>query len=144
MEIMYKLLADLVALVHAAFIVFVVGGELLIVIGLFRRWRWVRHLPFRIVHLVCIGYVVAEAWLGVNCPLTVWEEQLRVAAKQQGYPRGFIGYWVHQLFFFDAPPWVFTLAYSLFGAAVAATFIWGAPRRSRSAREETSGENARR
>ena len=40
----------------------------------------------------------------------------------------FVGYWAHRLIFFQAEPWVFTLIYVLFGAAVLLTFVLGPPR----------------
>ena len=128
---MERLLADLILLLHFAFILFVVVGQLLISIGLWRHWQWVRNFTFRILHLLAIGYVVAEAWLGVSCPLTVWENQLRRAAGEQGYGDGFIAYWLHALIFYEAPPWVFTLIYTLFFLLVVASWIRGRPRRRR-------------
>ena len=86
------------------------------------------------IHLTAIGVVVAEAIAGIPCPLTVWEQRLRKTAGQSAYPGDFLGYWAHRLIFFQAEPWVFTLAYTLFGIAVLATFFLVPPRRSRPAR----------
>ncbi|MEE9254487.1 MAG: DUF2784 family protein, partial [Pseudomonadales bacterium] len=60
--------------------------------------------------------------------LTSWEHELRLAAGQEGYEIGFIATWVGRLIFFRAPFWVFTLAYTLFGALVLATWLWRPPR----------------
>ncbi|MFZ5595280.1 MAG: DUF2784 family protein, partial [Pseudomonadota bacterium] len=43
-----QLLADLILVVHALFIAFVVLGFALIVIGMFRHWDWVRNMWFRL------------------------------------------------------------------------------------------------
>lgn len=126
---MDALLADLILLIHVAFILFVVVGQLLISAGLWRHWAWVRHFGFRITHLLAIGYVMAEAWLGLHCPLTVWENQLRLQAGEATYGDSFIAYWMHRLIFYDAPGWVFTLIYTLFFLLVLASWIWGRPRR---------------
>ena len=64
------LFADAVLVLHFLFIVFVVGGLVLVVVGNLRSWRWVNTWWFRLAHLAAIGVVVAEAWLGVMCPLT--------------------------------------------------------------------------
>jgi hypothetical protein len=40
----------------------------------------------------------------------------------------FVGRWVHELIFFEAPEWVFTIVYCAFGAVVLATFILAPPR----------------
>lgn len=133
---LYGVAADAVLVVHAAFIAFVVLGLVVILIGGALGWRWVRNRWFRLAHLACIGYVVIQAWLGIICPLTTWESQLRVWAGEDPYdPQGFIATWLRRLIFFNAEPWVFTLAYSLFGAAVVATLIfvpmrWRSPQRS--------------
>ena len=62
---------------------------------------------------------------------------------QEGYPGDFIGYWAHQLIFYRAEPWVFTVGYILFGLAVLAAFILAPPRwpRSISGEERTTGDS---
>ena len=44
---LYSFLADLVVVVHALYVGVVVFGLLLIWIGLFCRWQWVRSFWFR-------------------------------------------------------------------------------------------------
>jgi len=122
--------ADLVLVLHAAFVLFVVAGFALILAGLARGWHFVRHPGFRYAHLGAIGVVVAEAWLGIACPLTTLEGALRIRAGQEGYAGSFIQDWLYRLLFYEAEPWVFTLAYTLFGAAVAVVW-WIAPPRPR-------------
>jgi hypothetical protein len=121
-------LADVVLVVHFAFVAFVVGGLLAIWLGAALGWRWVRGFWFRILHLAAIVFVAAEALLGVMCPLTLWEDALR----GRGSEIGFIARWIRSVMFYDVPPWVFTVAYLAFAAVVAFTF-WRVPplRRSR-------------
>ena len=121
--------ADLVLTAHAAFIVFVVGGQGLILTGWARGWRWPRNLPFRLLHLGAIATVVLESWCGITCPLTWIERALRAAEGSPLAADTFIGYWLQRLVFYDAPSWVFTLTYTLFGAVVAAAFVFYPPRR---------------
>ena len=64
--------------------------------------------------------------MGTTCPLTVWENALRVRGSETGYSRDFIGYWLDRLIFYDAPAWAFTAAYLAFGAVVLLTF-WFVP-----------------
>jgi len=71
------LLADLMLVVHALIVAFVIAGQLLILIGWARHWQWVRNRWFRLAHLATIVTVVLQAWLGRLCPLTVWERWLR-------------------------------------------------------------------
>ncbi|MCR4345740.1 MAG: DUF2784 domain-containing protein [Sulfuricaulis sp.] len=122
-------LADLILGLHAIFILFVVGGQILIVAGWVLGWTWPRHRLFRLLHLLAIGFVMLEAWLGFICPLTALENILRTAAGAVTYGNGFIRYWLHQLIFYTAPSWVFTLIYTVFTGFVALTWFIYPPRR---------------
>jgi hypothetical protein len=123
-----RILADAIVVFHAAFVAFVVLGMVAILLGLALRRGWARNFWFRTLHLAAIGVVTALTLAGTMCPLTVLENQLRRQAGQQSYPGDFIGYWAHELLFFDAEPWVFTLAYTLFGLLVLGTFVLAPPR----------------
>jgi polyferredoxin len=129
---MYTLLADAVLLLHLAVVVFVVGGLIAIIAGSFSHWHWVRALWFRVTHLVAIGVVVAQAWLGQTCPLTTLESWLRVQSGDSAYSRGFIEHWVHALLFYEAPSWVFSLLYTFFAVIVLATWWYVPPRKGTS------------
>ena len=118
-------LADAVLALHFAIVLFVVGGLVLIIVGNLFGWRWVNALWFRLLHLAAIAIVVAEAWLGITCPLTTLEMWLRAqsgAGIAANYGESFIGHWLQRLLFYSAPPWVFVLAYTVFGALVVA--VW--------------------
>jgi hypothetical protein len=127
---LYRVAADLVLILHTAVIVFILFGLVAVLLGVALRWEWIRNFYFRVAHLLAIAYVVAQTFLGVACPLTILENDLRVRAGQDPYAgAGFIQFWLHRLIFFDAEPWVFTLCYALFGLAVAATMWLAPPRR---------------
>lgn len=126
----YRALADLVLLLHFAVVIFVVGGLALVVLGHRLGWAWVRNLPFRLAHLTAIGVVAAQAWLGQVCPLTTLETWLRVQAGASGYRRSFIEHWVHAVLFYEAPPWVFTLGYTVFALLVLWAWWRCPPRRA--------------
>jgi hypothetical protein len=119
------LLADAILVVHFAFVLFVVGGFAGILAGAALGWQWVRNRAFRYAHLAAIGFVAAEAIVGMACPLTVWENALR-----HGSPGGpdFVARWLRYLLYYDLPSWVFTTAYVLFAIAVAVT-LWLVPPR---------------
>ena len=127
----YLLLADLVLVVHVAFILFVIFGLVLIWIGWVRRWGWVRNPGFRLAHLAAIGVVAAQALFGIICPLTIWEDDLRLLAGGEGrYAGSFIQHWLHQLIFFQAEGYVFTIAYVTFFVAVLLSYWVIPPRRA--------------
>ncbi|MCA9448247.1 MAG: DUF2784 domain-containing protein, partial [Candidatus Omnitrophica bacterium] len=107
MKPVYNLLADIVLVLHFSYVLFVVVGQILILLGWWRGWPWTRYLSFRIVHLACIAVVVLQSWLGIICPLTVLEYRLRrlggTASDEQAM--SFIGYWVNRILFYQAPMW---------------------------------------
>ncbi len=127
----YQLLADAVLAAHFAVVLFVIGGLAAIIAGNRLGWRFVNGWWFRLAHLAAIGIVVAQAWLGVTCPLTTLESWLRVQAGGAAYEASFIEHWLTASLFYEAPAWVFTAAYTLFGLAVAAAWWRFPPRRSR-------------
>ena len=132
---LYQLLADAVLLLHFGVVLFVIGGLVLIVAGNMLSWPWVNSLWFRLAHVLAIGVVVAQAWLGKVCPLTVLESWLRVQAGSPSYSKSFVEHWVQRLLFYEVPFWVFTLAYSVFGLLVLASWWYFPPRYTKHAHE---------
>ncbi len=120
---MLLFLANLILVTHALFVAFVVLGLLAIPLGGYRHWGWVRNRWFRTVHLAAIAVVVAESWLGLICPLTEWESSLRTASGEGVYSSSFVQHWLHVILFYDFAPWVFTLAYTVFGVLVACAWV---------------------
>lgn len=81
---MYSLLADLLLVLHAAFILFVVFGGLLVL------WRagfaWI-HVPAALWGIL----IELQGWI---CPLTYLENDLRAVAGEEGYAGGFIDHYL--------------------------------------------------
>lgn len=117
----YQWLADAVLAAHTLLVSFVVGGLLIVLIGNRLGWSWVNNLWFRLTHLAIIAVVVAESWLGIECPLTTLEAWLRVQGRQTTYSESFIEHWLQRILFYQAPWWVFALAYTAFAALVVAS-----------------------
>lgn len=88
-------------------------------------WRWIRNPWFRYLHIGAIGFVAAQALLGMACPLTVWEDMLRGGVR----PESFVARWMHRLLFYRAPEWVFTAVYLLWALATLVTLRLVPPRR---------------
>jgi hypothetical protein len=117
--------ADAILLIHALFVLFVVGGLVATWIGIAMGWSFARNPWFRGLHLAAIAFVVAESILGYVCPLTLWENALRGEVSD----KGFIQRWIHAWLFWNWPAWVFNVIYTAFGAVVAATWWLWPPRR---------------
>lgn len=80
----YRVLADLVVVLHLGFIAFVIFGGLLAL-----RWRW---MPW--LHLPAAMWGAVVELTGWFCPLTPLENSLRRASGNTGYSGGFIEHYV--------------------------------------------------
>jgi Protein of Unknown function (DUF2784) len=78
------LLANAVAVLHAATVLFLLTGSLLAL-------RWPRVL---VVHVPLTLVILGLYLTGSDCPLTTWELALRESAGEPGYRGGFIGHYV--------------------------------------------------
>ena len=78
------MLADLVVVLHFAFVLFVVFGGLLVL-----RWRWVAYL-----HVPAAIWGVLIELTGWICPLTPLENALRSRAGETGYQGGFVEHYI--------------------------------------------------
>ena len=126
----FLILADLVLFSHILVVIFVVFGLVVTCVGGLLGWSWVKNRIFRGLHLLAIAVVVAQAWLGVVCPLTTLEMWLRAQGGGQTYSGSFISHWMQSLLYYDAPAYVFTLAYTAFGLLVLLS-LWLIPPRWR-------------
>ena len=125
---LYSLVADAILVTHVLFVAFVVFSLILIFVGKFLSWLWVRNPWFRITHLLGIGVVVLQSWFGVICPLTIWEMDLRSKAGETIYEDSFITHWLNELLYYQAPSWVFVVCYTAFGGLVLASWFLVRPR----------------
>lgn len=80
----YRALADLVLVVHLAFVLFVVLGGLMVV-----RWT-----PLAWLHVPAAIWGVMIEYSGWICPLTPLENSFRVRGGGAGYSGGFIEHYV--------------------------------------------------
>jgi hypothetical protein len=85
----YRLGADLVLIVHSAFVLFVVLGGLFV-------WRW----PWLIwIHLAAVFWGALIEFAGFICPLTPLEGRLRELAGGVRYEGDFIGHYITELLY---------------------------------------------
>jgi hypothetical protein len=119
-----KLIADVLVLIHFAFILFVTGGGFLV-----RHWRWVAW-----IHVPCALWGVLIEFAGWICPLTPLENDLRITAGYSGYRGGFIENYIIPIVY---PSGLTHEVQLVFGLGViivniwAYNFIWWHPLRSR-------------
>lgn len=120
---LYSMLADLVVLVHALFVLFVVLGGLAVL-----RWRRLAWL-----HLPAAVWGVAIELGGWVCPLTYLENYFRRRGGETGYSGTFIGQYLEPVLYplglTRDSQLVLALATVLVNLAVYA-FIWRSSRRA--------------
>lgn len=80
----YRLLADGVIVLHFLFVLFVVGGGLLL-------FRWPKVIWF---HLPCVAWGVAVEIGGWICPLTSLENEWRQMSQDSGYVTSFVEHYL--------------------------------------------------
>jgi hypothetical protein len=88
---LYRLLADLVLVVHAAFVAFVMLGGVAVL-------RWPR---MAWLHLPVALWGAGIEFLGGICPLTPLENRWRQLAGDQGYAGGFVEHYIVALLYPD-------------------------------------------
>ncbi len=110
--------ADILLIGHFVYVLCVVVPTPLIIIGGMVGWSFVRNSWFRNLHLGMIGIVVVQTLLGIFCPLTVWEDDLRMEAGEMRYGGSFIEHWIGRFLYYDFPPWVFSAIYLVYGFLV--------------------------
>ncbi|WP_176516700.1 DUF2784 domain-containing protein [Pseudomonas faucium] len=85
----FRLAADTLLVLHLAFILLVLFGGLLVL-----RWR-----PALLLHLPALAWGLAVEGLHLECPLTDWENRMRLAAGDAGYPGGFVEHYIWPLIY---------------------------------------------
>lgn len=119
----HLLLADSLLAFHITFVLFIAIGFILTWLGYFLHWSFVRNFTFRLVHLLCMGYVAWESVTGIYCPLTLWEDELRhLGGVTHTYQGTFMQHWFHQFLFVDLPFEVLTYVYTTFFLVLLVTF----------------------
>ena len=116
--------ADLILIIHFAYVVFVVGSLPIIWLGAWLKHPFVQNAWFRYLHLAAILLVAIESLFGVPCPLTIWENTRRQIESDTS----FIQHWLHLIIFYDVPEDVLTIIYVLFASLVAVTLKWVPPK----------------
>jgi len=88
---MYRLSADLVLILHLAFVAWVVLGGLLVL-------RWPRLMW---IHVPAVLWGVAIEFIGFVCPLTPLEVWLREQGGETPYEGDFIAHYITELLYPD-------------------------------------------
>lgn len=94
---------------HLLIIAFNIAGLVVVPLGIWRGWRWVREPLWRSLHLLALAVVALQAVLGRACFLTVWQDDLQHAAAHTPL----IQKWVDSLIYWPLPMAFFMMVYVL-------------------------------
>ncbi len=124
-------LANAILLLHVIVISFNVLGLIVIPLGAWRRWAFVRVFWLRALHMGILAVVAVQAVLDRVCFLTVWESDLMRRSGEATSNAPLIQTWVNRLIFWPLPMWVFAVLYVAVCVYVVALWWLVPPRLSR-------------
>jgi len=125
----YDVVADLIVGFHFSYVMFVLLGQVVIVLGWIYKWAFIRNPYFRVIHFLSILVVAMQAIFNVPCFLTIWENNLREMAGQTvEWDISFIGRLLRLLVFYNFPKWFFTVLHVGFASIVLITLFLVPPR----------------
>lgn len=115
---MTHVLANVVAFLHLAYALFVILGTAAIVIGPALGWRWIRNLPFRVLHVMAVYIVLVEEAFGIQCPLNVLQWDLRSAGGGPPEATEGLGGILDGLLYRTIPGWALDVLYWSLGVGL--------------------------
>jgi len=124
-----QVLAAAILVVHLAVVAFNVGGLILVPVGGWLGWRWVRRYWLRLLHLLSLAVVALQALFGRACILTIWQFALQPGGHGEAEPM--IAAWINRLLYWPLPHWVFVTAYVAVFAYTLLLWRWIPPHASR-------------
>ena len=103
------LIADIVLFFHFCVVIFITFGFVLIPMGYNLDWLWIKNKKLRLLHLGMMIFITIETLLGMACPLTILENNLRDINENQL----FVSKWMNEIIYWDFPSKFFIVLYCL-------------------------------
>ena len=104
------MLADIILILHFLVVIFITVGFLLIPIGYYYDWIWIKNFKLRLFHFGLMFLVTFETLVGITCPLTSIENYLRGMNNS----KSFISFWIEKIIYWDFPTSFFMFLYFVF------------------------------
>jgi hypothetical protein len=123
-------LANTVLYFHVAIVAFNVFGLIVIPVGAWRDWAFIRIFWWRLVHVGLLVIVALQALFGRACFLTLWQYSLVEQSSGRATTVPLIQSWVEMLIFWPLPIWVFTVLYVLVVIYAGLLWYWIPPQRN--------------
>ena len=122
--------ANLVAVVHIGYFLFILGGLIAILVGTKKNYRWVRNPWFRITHFVAVYIVLFEEVTGLPCILNLMQWALRSSATGESEATSGTGGILDYLLYQTISPLMLDIFYWSTGLALL-ILLWKVPPRFR-------------
>jgi Protein of Unknown function (DUF2784) len=119
---LFRTLAGTVLYAHFAVILFNVFWLVAVPLGAWRDWAFVRNFGWRAAHLISLAVVALQAAAGSLCFLTIWQNDLLIAAGGPPEKVSMIERLVMRAVFWPLPMWAFIVLYVV--ALVYAVALW--------------------
>lgn len=100
-------IASLILILHTSIVIFIVSQFFLIPIGYKFGWNWQKKKNIRLLHLILISIVTLETCIGVACPLTIIENNLRGIYVSNSFVDSFF----NKILYWDFPKNFFLITY---------------------------------
>ena len=120
---MWKNLAHGILTLHSLCSLFVILIPLLVPLGVWQSWSWVRDPWLRSMHLAVVLFIAGEVILGQPCPFMVWENHCRRRAGMPLYTTGFFDFWIERLLKIPFKTWMFESIFFTVGASTLVEFF---------------------
>src|SRR5579864_7644534 len=124
-------LALTVLAAHVAVIGFNVFGLVVVPLGAWRHWAFVRGFWWRALHLASLTIVALQALFGRACFLTLWQAMLEQNAGHAASREPLIARWIDSVIFWNLPIGFFAALYVAVLVYALALWRW-VPRKRRS------------
>lgn len=122
--------ANLVAVVHIGYFLFILGGLIAILVGTKKNYRWVRNPWFRITHFAAVYLVLFEEVTGLPCILNLIQWALRSSATGESEATSGTGGILDYLLYHTISPLMLDIFYWSTGLALL-VLLWKVPPRFR-------------
>lgn len=125
------LLTDAILAIHLVIVVFNLFGLIVVPLGAWRGWTFVRGFWWRASHLAAMAVVAVQALMGRSCFLTLWQSRLLEQAGVDAYRQPLIVTWTNRLLYWHLPLWFFAALYTAAAVYVLGLWWWVPPSKPR-------------
>jgi hypothetical protein len=120
----YALLADVAIVIHFLYALTIIVGLVIVYVGKFLKWRFVKNATYKIIHLTMIMIVAFESIFHIECPLTYIEYKLLSFAKMHHQNTPFIAGLINKILFWNFPNEFFDILYIALALVILMSFVF--------------------